>query len=461
MVRGGAGTGKSTVALYRVRALLRQPSATGKETVLFTTYTRTLESASLQLLAQILTPAEMGRVRVATADELVREIVGRKRALGRVERKPREVLAGLREDFLPSGPTMFERQLRRRALDKIPDRYLFEEILWIIEGREIATLDAYLATPRPGRGVALGAKMRTAVWEVYQALRARLAADNAETFGALRREAAELVRAGGPAPRFDYVLVDEAQDLPPVVLSMLAHLAKSPEGLFFAADTKQLIYARGAGWSSADPRLQFKGRSAVLSRNYRSTGEIDAAAFALLEPEADEPLEASTSLHSGPMPVLLRGAAERREGHWAARFIRQMARHLRVQSHASAVLVPEKAIGQKLASELSAAGMAARFFEGRELDLTAPVVKVLTLHSAKGLEFPIVVVCGIRPGNYPVAEEHEEPASFAEASRHHRRLLYVAATRAMRGLMLIEPKGCKDPVLRGLGGDRWNVQEAS
>lgn len=461
MVRGGAGTGKSTVALYRVRAVLRQPHATGKETALFTTYTRALQSASRQLLEQILTPAEMERVRIATCDELAREIVSRRRRIERIETDPLSVLAVVRENFLPAGPTMFERKLRARALARISDRYLLDEMTWIIEGRELRTLEEYEAAPRPGRGVALGAKMRAAVWELYEAFRARLQASGGETFGALRREAAEMARTCDDVQRFDHVLVDEAQDLPPVALSLLAQLAKSPEGLFFAADSKQSIYSRGAGWSSADPRLMFKGRTAILQRNYRSTVEIDTAAFALLEPEPDEELPASTSPHEGPMPVLLRGAPPAREAHWAAHFIRQMARHLRIQMHAAAVLAPDRATGEAMARGLRAAGLAARFFEGRDLDLGAPEIKVLTFHSSKGLEFPIVVVSGLRPGSYPIAADYEEPSAFEEAMRHHRRLLYVACTRAMCGLMLIEPEGCEDIAVTRLGGERWSVEEAS
>ena len=246
-----------------------------------------------------------------------------------------------------------------------------------------------------------------------------------------------------------------------MALSLLAHLAKTAEGLFFAADAKQSIYARGAGWASADPRLQFKGRSAVLQRNYRSTAEIDTASFALLEPEPGEALARLTSPNTGPLPVLLRRTPPAREPYWAAQLVRQMARHLRVQAHAAAVLVPDKATGEAVAKGMAAAGVAARFFEGRDLDLGAPEAKVLTLDSAKGLEFPIVVVCGLHPGSYPVAAEFDEPEAFAEAMRHHRRLLYVGCTRAMRALALIEPEGCEDTALAGLDGERWNVQEAS
>jgi superfamily I DNA/RNA helicase/mRNA-degrading endonuclease RelE of RelBE toxin-antitoxin system len=460
MVRGGAGTGKSTVALYRVRALLRRPGASGRETALFTTYTRALQTVSRQLLAQLLSPTEMKRVRVATVDEVAVDIVGRRRQLGPFQGNPVATLAEVRDDFLPSGPTMFERKLRARALSKLADRYLLDEIAWMIEGREIDTLEEYLETPRPGRGVPLGAKMRTVVWELYHALRARITAAGQETFGAVRREAAEALRSGREALRYDCVVVDEAQDLQPVALSLLANLSRTPAGLFFAADAKQSIYARGAGWAGADARLQFKGRTAVLHRNYRSTAEIDAAAFALLDAEPDEVLAPSASPHSGPLPVLLRGAPQAREAHWAAQFVRQIARHLRVQRHAAAVLVPDRTTGEAVAKGMSLAGVAARFYHGRELDLAAPEVKVLTFHSAKGLEFPIVVVCGLRDGNYPIRDEYEEAEAFAEAMRHHRRLLYVACTRAMRGLMVIVPWGCRDVALIGLGDERWNMQEA-
>jgi superfamily I DNA/RNA helicase/mRNA-degrading endonuclease RelE of RelBE toxin-antitoxin system len=460
LVKGGAGTGKSTVALYRLRSVLRRPDATGKERVLFTTYTRALETVSRQLLEQLLTPAEMERVRVATVDELVNEVVRKARKLGPIEPKPQDVLDAVRATFTPSGPSPFEQKLRARSLAKIATRYLLDEFEWIIEGRAIAKVEEYEETARPGRGVKLGAKMRAAVWELYRAYQTALQKQGRETFPSLRREAATLVTASSNQSLFDYVLVDEAQDLAPASLRFLAHLARTPEGLFFAADTKQSIYSRGAGWTAADDRLQFKGRTTQLTRNYRSTAEIEAAAFALLEaePGEDEPQQ-SKSTHEGPLPVLLRGVQSKDEASWIGNFLRQMAKLLSIQIHASAVLVPDKSTGETMAKALSAKGVAARFFEGKTLNLSVPEVKVLTFHSAKGLEFPTVVVAGLHPKSYPVREQFEEDAEFGEALRHHRRLLYTACTRAMRGLMVIEPADCQDAALPKLQVGRWTVQE--
>lgn len=462
LVRGGAGTGKSTVALFRVKALLEQAQSSPAERALFATYTRALEAASAQLLDQVLTPEQRKRVRVATCDEVVREIVSTQRRPKMMEDRAAvlRILRGVRDGFLPSGDSGFDRKLRRRALDKIPDTYLLDEFDWVIDGRGLSTVQEYAEAPRSGRGLALGTKLRTSVWELHQAFRNALATAGVETFAALRREALGIVRNRAWTKRYEYVIVDEAQDLSPVTLALLTELARSPEGLFFAADTKQSIYARGFRWTDAHDALQFRGRTALLKRNYRSTAEIDRAAFALLDPEEGEALEPSVSVQSGPLPVLARGVREEDEAALAARFIRELTRHTHLKLHAAAVLVPSAAIGESFAQALSRHGVPSRFFRGRDLDLLAPEVKVLTLHSAKGLEFPTVVLCGFRPGTYPTRDQFGDDAEYAEELREHRRLLYVGATRAMRGLLFIEPKGCQDAALLDIHRTHWNVQEA-
>lgn len=459
MVRGGAGTGKSTVALYRVKEVLERDHARGDETVLFTTYTRALLTVTRQLLEQILTPEQMRRVRVATVDQIAREIVAAQRELGRFESDSDALrrLKSLRASFVPSTSSAFEAKLRARSLARHSDRYLLEEFDWIIQGREIAAVEDYKAAARPGRGVPFGEKLRETVWELHGAF---VSGTPGERFPALRNEALRIVRAGSWGSHWDYVFVDEAQDLSPAALSLMAEVAKSEKGLFFAADSKQSLYSRNYSWSAVHPRLQFRGRTAVLRRNYRSTKEIDRAAFGLLRSEEGETLTASTSVHQGPLPVLVRETEERTEADWAARFIRQMASHLHLRSSAAAVLVPSGPVGEELAEALSDAGVPAKYFPGRELDLTADAVKVITLYSAKGLEFPIVVAAGFRPGTYPDPDNYDDPALFEERLRHERRLLYVGLTRAMRGLMLIVPAGCRHEALLELNTDDWHVEDA-
>ncbi|MBK7779597.1 MAG: ATP-dependent helicase [Ardenticatenia bacterium] len=457
MVRGGAGTGKSTVALYRIKALLERPGATGTERVLFTTYTRALLTVTQQLLEQLLSPEQMKRVEVATCDQIAWRIVGKARKVGQFESDNDTLrrLARLRATHVPLG-SPFEARLRARALERLSDIYLLEEFDWIIDGRGLTSLAEYQAAPRPGRGLSLNERARAAVWDLYEVF----SKSGGERYPALRREALKLITEDKQAVRYDYVVVDEAQDLSPVSLALLAEACKTAEGLFFAADNKQSLYSRNYTWGSAHPRLQFRGRTALLSRNYRSTREIDRAAFSVLQAGEGDELVASNSVHEGPLPVLVRGIAADHQAEWIARFIRQMARHLHLKASAAAVLVPVAAAGETLASELQAQGIAARYFPGRELDLKADVVRVLTLHSAKGLEFPIVIVAGLESGTWPVPEDFEEPDLYAERARHERRVLYVGLTRAMRGLMLISPQGCRHPGIVDLDLKHWHMESA-
>ncbi|MCC7143556.1 MAG: UvrD-helicase domain-containing protein [Candidatus Eisenbacteria bacterium] len=64
--------------------------------------------------------------------------------------------------------------------------------------------------------------------------------------------------------------------------------------------------------------------------------------------------------------------------------------------------------------------------------LSADRITLMTVHNAKGLEFPVVFITGIEEGLFPHASSYSDPAELEE----ERRLFYVAATRAMKRLFL-------------------------
>jgi superfamily I DNA/RNA helicase len=165
MVRGGAGTGKSTVALYRIKAFLERPGASGAERVLFTTYTRSLLKVTQQLLEQLLSPEQLRQVEVATCDQIAWRIIAKIRKIGAVESDGDALrrLGTVRVKHVPSG-SAFESRLRARALERLTDAWLLEEFEWIIDGRGLRSLEEYQA---PG---AWRLNSEPSPWELYEAL---------------------------------------------------------------------------------------------------------------------------------------------------------------------------------------------------------------------------------------------------------------------------------------------------
>jgi superfamily I DNA/RNA helicase len=82
----------------------------------------------------------------------------------------------------------------------------------------------------------------------------------------------------------------------------------------------------------------------------------------------------------------------------------------------------------------------AKFMPRDTIDLEAPVIKVVTMHSAKGLEFPIVAVAGLGASYPSPAPSGATEDQIEEAQQLGRRALYVAMTRAMDRLLVVVPE---------------------
>lgn len=80
-------------------------------------------------------------------------------------------------------------------------------------------------------------------------------------------------------------------------------------------------------------------------------------------------------------------------------------------------------------------------FSNTDVEGKKDAVKMMTVHAAKGLEFPYVFLCGMNEGIFP-----SKKTSTREGMEEERRLAFVAITRAEQGLYLTEAGG------RGLDG---------
>ena len=122
----------------------------------------------------------------------------------------------------------------------------------------------------------------------------------------------------------------------------------------------------------------------------------------------------------------------------------------------AAILVPDQNTGEALVERLTIHGINAKFYQGREIDLASPMVKIMTLHSAKGLEFPVVCLAELDALAQHMPDGDDE---FFEWQSEQRRLLYVGMTRAMRGLLVVKPTDDYFGINTGLESEYWHVEE--
>ena len=86
-------------------------------------------------------------------------------------------------------------------------------------------------------------------------------------------------------------------------------------------------------------------------------------------------------------------------------------------------------------------------------------VKVITLKSSKGLEFPVVAVAGFVESNYPAIFGSMTKEETEEVLARERRTMFVAFTRAMRALLVILPNRTTSPLLKNFDPTKWNSGE--
>ena len=238
------------------------------------------------------------------------------------------------------------------------------------------------------------------------------------------------------------VLIDEAHDFDDDWLRTAACMV-SPDtrSLLVLYDDAQSIYQQTRRrFSFASVGIQAQGRTSVLRLNYRNTAEVLALAVAcarerlrpegtLLPPPDEEipTLAPATSGRHGPKPVLFtaRDAADEAEqiaGHIQAARARGLAwNDIAVLCRTRTQMAPIAQALQRRGWPVASMGAA----DFRRFDWQQPSIRLLTLHSAKGLEFALVLVAGLQALPWP-GESMDDAA----------RLLYVAMTRATQALVL-------------------------
>ncbi|RKN32450.1 DEAD/DEAH box helicase [Micromonospora musae] len=428
-VTGGPGTGKTVVALHRVKHLL---SRSAESRVLLTTYTNALATNLRENLALLLGDAELlARVEVTTVNAVAHRTV---RALaGRVP--------------TPIGDAD-ERQIWRQVCRRLTlpwtEQFLAQEFRHVVLAHDVRTREEYREASRRGRGTALGPRQRDRVWEAVEMFSAELSEAGSLTHLQLCAQAADLLRkADLTVHGYDHVVVDEAQDLHPAQWRVLrAAVGLGADDLFITGDPHQRIYDSRV--SLAALGISVAGRSSRLRVNYRSTEEILSWSTRLLVGarvedlggEGADSLTGYRSLLHGKRPSAHGYPTTKAEITALAKRVGEWLEH-GVQPSEIAVCARFNTLLTSVHDELTAAGIpAVRVRDQPGADVQG--VRLATMHVMKGLEFRCVAMVGVTARAVPFAKEVTPPD--VDQMQHdndllrERCLLFVASTRAREAL---------------------------
>uniref|UniRef100_B8HYW2 DNA 3'-5' helicase n=1 Tax=Cyanothece sp. (strain PCC 7425 / ATCC 29141) TaxID=395961 RepID=B8HYW2_CYAP4 len=462
LVKGGPGTGKSTVALYRVRTLIQTLKANGiaEPKVLFTTYTNALIAFSRQLLTSLLGD-DIQHVNVDTVDSIIYALVCREAGEPKLaDANQLKILIQQARELavLNLEGNLLQQHAQKQILENLTPDYLLEEMGRVIEGRGLESLEDYQATPRAGRTVALNKVQRQAIWTLRCSFYQLLEQAGLETWEQLRSRAVKLLQNLETPILFDAVVIDEAQDLDPNALRFLTLLCRAPNRLFVTADANQSIYSSGFRWTDIHADLRFNGRTGVLRTNHRTTREVNEAALHYLaDGSLDQEIPQHQYIHNGPQPAVRAISNRGDEADLLVRFCKVASREFRLGINACAILVPSERAGRKLAEQLNYRDLPSTYMTSKDLDLNCAGVKILTLQSAKGLEFPIVAIAGFLESTFPTIAKGTPETELDEIFYRARRTLFVGMTRAMRALLLLVPDKNTSPVLQNFAPHLWNL----
>lgn len=447
-VIGGAGTGKTVVAIHRVKWLLENPFADTEGKILLTTFTNTLAGDLKRFLSAICTEAQMGRVDVQTLDKTAQALLKASGVKVKIEYEKEGDIS--RKYMTPSMSAAGYAGKRKVS-------FCLDEYEQVVEADGIETEEAYLAANRSGRSVPLSAEERKQLWPVFVKFRELFANSGLIRRGEAFNKATALLQTGMESP-YMAVVVDEVQDLDAPALRLVAALSGNsatvakPNSLVLVGDAHQRIYGRRVSLAACG--IQTKGRSKTLKMNYRCTQKIRLRAESILAGVPVDDLDGGMATLRGGRSLVLGQAPDETRFDTDENLVKYIEKTIKGWMDADnanaeegnkktysdyAILMPTNSEVDKMCQALSSTWTPAEKLVGDgKVVSDNPAVRVMTLHRAKGLEFSGVVLVASQ-GKWP-----RKPTGFNSLSdsekesllAREKSLLYVGMTRAISHVLL-------------------------
>ncbi len=426
-VTGSAGTGKTIVALHRAVYLAKENA---DSRILLTTFTDALANALKEKLKHLIgsTPRLAERLEIQSMDAVARRLY-------RFNTSNKKLVTQ-KELF----DLVLECSENIKGL-RYSKTFVFEEWLQVVDAWQIGTWESYRDVRRIGRKTRLVESQRLILWSLFEQVNAKLAERGIVSMAGVYLSLSETLNRKGHSP-YDFVVVDEAQDISIPQLRFLAELGGGrPNGLFFAGDLGQRIFQQAFSWKSLG--VDIRGRSRTLRVNYRTSHQIRMRADRLLGPSisdvdgnSDE-RTGTISVFNGLPPVIRNFDSYADEVECVSLWLRDLLND-GYEAHEIGVFVRSENEISRAESALEMSGIQYELLDNY-IQLSHGSAALCTMHLAKGLEFRAVVVMACDDEIIPSQERIEgvaDNADLEEVYETERHLLYVACTRARDRLLV-------------------------
>lgn len=426
-VLGGAGTGKTVVAMHRAKYLASKLS--GKERILFTTFTSNLAGDIKDNLRKICNVEELRRIEVINLDAWVSQFLRQHGYTYTIvyDNTTNDVWD---EAIVQSGENIgFSRD------------FFSDEWSKVVVAQESFTQEQYLKASRIGRGTRLDRKKRMQVWNVFDEYITLTKEKQIRDVDTAMYECRLILEKNLQEPPYKSIIVDEGQDFSSNAYRLLRAIAgaERPNDIFIVGDAHQRIYKKRAVLSKCG--IFVRGRSSCLRINYRTTEEIRKYAFAFLKDISFDNLddeyegeERCQSLTHGVYPDIQNFKSASDEYAFIVGEVKRLTEEGIDQKDICLVARTHNLLDDYVKAfrdagirsyEIKRTKLDDRNFEG---------VRVATMHRVKGLEFQYMFIVAANKRVIPlsVAIDDTDEVSRLSSLVSEKCLLYVALTRAQK-----------------------------
>lgn len=258
-------------------------------------------------------------------------------------------------------------------------------------------------------------------------------------------ESTKLLQAAGRKPRYVSIIVDEGQDFSGNAYRLIRALAgeEHPNDIFIVGDSHQRIYRNHPTLSKCG--INVRGRGSILKINYRTTEEIRKHAFALLNgisfDDLDDGIDIGDkcqSLTYGEKPLIENFGNANDEFDFILSEVKKLKNNGIALADICVVARTKKLVDDYIAL-FTGAGIRSYAIKRNKVDDRGyDGLRVATMHRVKGLEFKYVFIAAVNNRIIPLpsAIHKTDPVSEAESITSEKCLLYVAMTRAQKGVCI-------------------------